>query len=299
VWLAAGGCSPDAWQALAGTALELKLETRRPASRRYVPLAARFRALSLGLLQEQLGPDEQAENELIEVELGIRRAPERSLFLGYYTAHGIDLAFSRFGTVALLERLGYSDVRVVVDDVAEGDRMRMLGTHGGQEHVLVEVVELRKRVAGEDVLHVHGLALRRPAAAFSGQRPKLPGQDAPGLGLPREAGEFLDATARRLGLAGVAFHPAWFHTAWAARSRFRFEDDARQGRFVALCRDLQHLPLVEATHAVADGRVRLDGAPYAREADVMVHWLDRPAEAASPVVQKAAELTRFAVQQTR
>jgi acetoin utilization deacetylase AcuC-like enzyme len=86
VWLAAGGYSPDAWRALAGTAMALELGSRRPISRRYDPLAARFRALSRGLLREELGPDEQAENELIEVELGIRRAPARQLFLGYYTA---------------------------------------------------------------------------------------------------------------------------------------------------------------------------------------------------------------------
>ncbi len=297
VWLAAGGYSQDAWRALAGTALALELETRRPISPRYDPLAARFRAVAQGLLREELGLDEQAENELIEVELGIRRAPARKMFLGYYTAQGIELAFSRYGMLGLLERLGYSDVHVAVDAVDQGDRMRVLGTHAGREHVLVEVVEQRGRVAERDVLYVHWLNLRHPAAAFSERRPRLPGQDVPGLGLSREAGEFLDATARRLGLAGVAFRPGWFHTAYAARHRYRFVDDARQGRFLALVRDLSHLPLLEATQAVAEGRVMLDGAPYAWEADVMVHWLDGPVEAAAPALPQVARASRFTLRQ--
>ena len=39
-------------------------------------------------------------------------------------------------------------------------------------------------------------------------------------------------------------------------------------------RDLYLVRLADATHAVADGRVRLNGVPYQWEADVMVH-LDR------------------------
>lgn len=74
----------------------------------------------------------------------------------------------------------------------------------------------------------------------------------------------------------MAFRPAWFHMAYAARHRFRFVDPARQGRFEALVRDLESLPLIERTEAVAEGRVRLDGAPYTWEGDELVCWLERP-----------------------
>jgi hypothetical protein len=53
-----------------------------------------------------------------------------------------------------------------------------------------------------------------------------------------------------------------------------FVDPLRQGRFEALVRDLGEVPLLEASQAVADGRVRLRGAPYVWEAEDMVHWLD-------------------------
>jgi len=95
----------------------------------------------------------------------------------------------------------------------------------------------------------------------------------PGLGMAREFGEILSRIAKRLGLAGVAFRPAHFHTAYSARHNMAFADPARQGRFEALVRDAAHLSLLQATLAVDEGRVQLNGAPYAWEADEMAYWL--------------------------
>lgn len=276
VWVPAGGYSRDAWKVLAGTALALALDSRRPVPEGYDPLSARFRAISAGLARSDLGPSEAAEDEGIEVMLGLRRARRNRLLLGYYSAQGVEQAFSRLGLLAQIARLGYSDFRIDIDQVDQGDRLRLFGRARGAEHLLLEVVEEKKRIAGADMLYVHWLTLRHPIATFDETRPRLPGQEVPGLGLAREAGEVLVATARRLGLAGVAFCPAWFHTAYAARYHFRFVDVKRQGRFLALMRDLAHVPLLAATLALADKRVLLDGAPYTWEADEMAFWLDRP-----------------------
>jgi hypothetical protein len=113
----------------------------------------------------------------------------------------------------------------------------------------------------------------------------------PGLGLAREITQLLTLIAQRLNLDGVAFRPSWFHMAWAARHDARFVDPARQGRFEALVRDLRALPLLEATRAVAEGRVLLNGQPYTWEPDEMVRWRDdslRPKDKA----QIAAERER-------
>jgi len=79
--------------------------------------------------------------------------------------------------------------------------------------------------------------------------------------------------AQRLGLDGVAFQRSWYHTAYAARYRGRFVDPKRQGRFEALVRDLRGIPLLQATTAVAEGRVKLNGQAYQWEPDEMVIWL--------------------------
>jgi hypothetical protein len=98
--------------------------------------------------------------------------------------------------------------------------------------------------------------------------------------------------AARLGMGAVVFRPAHFHTAYAARHAFQFIDPDRQGRFEALLRDLSGVPLLEATRAVAEGRVRMDGAPYVWEADEMVYWLrESPVEAGE--VEREREQVRF------
>src|SRR5262249_18731904 len=131
----------------------------------------------------------------------------------------------------------------------------------------------RKELDGSEVLFVNWLSLRNPHAHFSQKRPKLPGQDVPGLGLAQEAAALLALMAERLQLHGVAFRPSWYHMAYAARHGSRFVDAKRQGRFEALVRDLREVSLLEATRAVAEGRVKLNGEPYAWEADPMVRWL--------------------------
>jgi acetoin utilization deacetylase AcuC-like enzyme len=287
-WLAAGGYSRDAWRALAGTAVALALNSRRPIPDTYDPLSAKFRLLSAGLGGNEL-TDASSEYAEIEEELGIRPARRHTLFLGYYTASGVELAFARFGVLEHLARLGYSDLRISLDDVGPGDRLRVFGTHAEKEHLLAEVVEEKQVLEGRDILFVHWLTLRHPIVPFDAHRPPLPGQDAPGPGLSHEAGEFLLATARRLGLSGVAFRPSWYHMAFTAKAHYRFTDAARQGRFLALVRDVSHLPLREATLAVAQGRVRMNGAPYAWEADVMVQWLDGSADVSA---EAGAEATR-------
>ena len=86
--------------------------------------------------------------------------------------------------------------------------------------------------------------------------------------------QLLGLMAKRVLLDGVAFRPSWYHMAFAARHVSRFVNPQRQGRFEAIIRDTKQLPLLEATRAIAEGRVLLDGVPYAWEPDEIVSWLE-------------------------
>jgi hypothetical protein len=138
------------------------------------------------------------------------------------------------------------------------------------------------------------MSLRNPRAQFSERRPRLPGQEVPGLGMAHEAGSMLARMAVRLGLSGVVIRPAHYHMAYAARHEFAFIDPRRQGRFEALVRDLAPLSLLEATTAMAEGRVRMNGQPYTWEADEMAFWL-RNAASGDGLVAEERERVRFSV----
>lgn len=286
VWLPGGGYSHQSWRVLAGSGMALALRSLRAIPRGYDPLTSRFSGIAAQLTPGELGDSGELTSEDIEEALGLRPARQR-LLLDFYTASGLELAMHRYGVFQHLARLGYADFRVTFDRGGAGERLRLTGASDGRVHVLVEAVLEKRRCLGAPVLYIHWLSLRNPRAQFSDRRPRLPGQEAPGLGLARESGTMLALMAIRLGLAGVVFRPAHYHSAYTARHHFAFVDPARQGRFEALVRDLSHLPLLQATTLVSEGRVRLNGRPYAWEADEMVYWLrESPAEAGEAELER-------------
>ena len=302
VWLPGGGYHRDAWRVFAGTGLALTLGTARPLPPGLDPLGSAMGRVFQSLTRRDVGGEEPWLTEAdLGAELGFPPPRNRRL-LDYYTAEGLELALSRYGVLPQLRRLGYGDFRVALDRSDIGERMQLFARAreepGGPELLLVESVMERRQIQvnGENhtFLYVHWLNLRHPRAAFTAERPALPGQEEPGLGMAREAGHLLARMAERLGLAGVALRPAWYHVAYASRYDFRFVDPARQGRFEALVRDLGDLPLLAATRAVAEERVLMNGEIYQWEADPMVLWLQpRPEDRAA--VEAEAARCRFSL----
>lgn len=333
VWLPGGGYSPNAWRVLAGTGLALALGTRRSISRRMDPLHLQYSKIARSLGDEALSGIGRDRFDLslqdIEADLDFgtarsqhagpaagpvpggspsseTRAREHQTridrLLGFYTAEGLEQALFRYGILDQIERLGYEQLTIAIDRVGSGDRVRLFGRITGnldrprRPELLVEAVLDRCTIGGAELLCVAWLTLRHPRARFTEQRPKLPGQDVPGLGLAREASELFEQTANRLGLAGVALSPAHYHVAYAARERVKFVDPARQGRFEALMRDLSSKgSLLEITTAIDQGRVRLNGAVYRWEPSEMV---SRPRfELDQKAVEEAREGVRFTLEE--
>jgi acetoin utilization deacetylase AcuC-like enzyme len=294
VWLPGGGYSSKAWRVLGGTGMAVAAASREPIPEDYDPLFARYAVLASELSPSDLTESGELTEDELEEALGLRPRRQR-LLLGFYTASGLEHALFRLGLFDQLERFGFRQLRVAFDAAGLGERVRLFGRAEGQEHLLIELVVERRRVLGVEVLYVHWLSLRNPRAQFSPRRPQLPGQEVPGLGLAREVGTMLARMAVRLGLGGVVFRPAHYHTAYAARYGFAFVDPERQGRFEALMRDLAGVPLLQATLAVADGRARMDGVPYAWEADEMAYWLrESPADAGE--VERERERVHFTLE---
>lgn len=272
VWLPGGGYGENSWRAFAGTALVVSCRSLAPIPQDYEPMRARFGWVASRLSLDKLEGGTEMSWADVEESLGLR-TPSQHRLLGYYSIEGLEYALSHYGLLPHLRRLGYGNFRVVVEPGGLGDAIRLFGTAAGKEHILIECVLEKRRIADADVLYVHWLTLRNPRARFSARRPQLPGQENPGLGLAREMGWVFLRIARRLGLDGVVYRPAWFHTAYTGRYHFVFVDPARQGRFEAMLRDLAHVPLLEVTKAASEGRLLMNGEPYTWEADEMIFWI--------------------------
>ncbi len=286
VWLPGGGYHSRAWRVLAGTALALSHRTLAAISEGRDPMAARFARLAryIDLRSGSVDPDLSFAD--VEVELGLKAPAERRVLLGTYTLDGLEYVFFRFGVLTFLERRGYGNLRVEFGTASSGgERVTVLGDADGRSHTLIECVLERQELDGRTGLYIHWLALRDPRARFSDRRPQFPGQDVPGLGLAQKMMELMLLAARRIGAEGVAFTPAWYHTAYVARGRFRFIDPERQGRFEAMVRDLAPGGLDAASRAFAAGRVRCDGVVVAWEPELMASWVRHDGEAAARVVE--------------
>jgi hypothetical protein len=183
-----------------------------------------------------------------------------------------------FEDVGMFERLrakGFEQFEVTVADYGLAVPHIVLSARkAGQRHLLLDAC-LRRVVAAVapedrerapelarggplDLLLVHWIREEDPTAAFAPGRPPLLLQNHPGLGVLRRAFRIAVRIAGELGSDGVASQPKFFHDAVIFhRSRlFLFLDGREQGRFEALERDLEGVPLSDATLAVAAWCVR-------------------------------------------
>lgn len=271
VWLPGGGYSDPAWRALAGTALALAgVRTAIPAG--YDAIHAAYSRIARRLTHADLSGGADLEMAEVLSDLGVGHLPTRRLF-GFYTEGGVEYALEQYGILPYLRRLGYGRFRVDVQQDGERGRIRVFAHAGGREHLLVETVLEIITLDEQRVLYVHWHTQRDSARL---KRDALPGQEHPGLGLAQESRDLFGQMAIRLELEGVAFTPSYFHVAYLAREQSSFVELERQARFEAMLRDLKAHSMLDASRAVSEGRVELDGAPYAWEANPMVGWKDGP-----------------------
>lgn len=234
--------------------------------------ARRYRKIARSLSRLELMATSMEESFADPRELvaeGSRR------FLDFYGDDGIRTALERYGIFEALRRRGYDDFELTTRVAEDQHTLFIVGTHPElpAPERLVELVVRRDRLVPDadvgldtvfDVLTVDWLTLRHPAASFTPRRPRLPGQDAPGLGLGEPVAELLYRVVDRLRLDGLLTVPEYFHNAVIYGRELRHFDPAAQGRcdaLVAALLDREGLSLAQASWAVDWGHVYEFGRP--------------------------------------
>ncbi len=110
-----------------------------------------------------------------------------------------------------------------------------------------------------NVLAIEWITLRNPRRQFTAGRPRLPGQDRPGLGGVRFLGPLVETIARDLVADAVLDVPEHFHAAVMYSKYFTYLDPAREGMVRGVLRDLGSHPLALLSRAFVEGAI-LDAA---------------------------------------
>lgn len=247
-----------------------------------------------------------------------RRDADRR-FLDYYGDEGIRLALERYGVFERLEARGYRDFELVTRATDERHTLLVRGrpAGGGEPVRLLELLVRRERMVPEtapglpdlpsafETLTVDWLVLRHPDGHFTPERPRLPGQDAPGLGIGEMVLALLLRVIERLDLDVLVAVPEHFHNAKFYVPEMPFFDPWYLGQLRALEGALmieEGLSLAQASWAIEwnhvrarDGtRFRWTGHPMLAPRDPdLAAYVAHPRYASE--ARRAAEVCRYAL----
>ncbi len=133
-----------------------------------------------------------------------------------------------------------------------------------------------------DMLVIEWLSMQDPHRSFGEDRPPLPGQNYPGLGVGREVQQLLMTLAERKQRDGVLNIPEFFHNAYLYSPPFRFVNPAFEGLFDTLMADLE--PQIEGRGLAAVAYALNSGCVLDTVADAPFKW--EPEELISPLSER-------------
>lgn len=226
-----------------------------------------------------------SEEDLVDTLYHHRGSP---LLFGRFEAPEILADLARVGMLKKLKKKGYRNFRSGSrTHVQFEDRFLLLADHldGSSEHILFDVrthyaeIEWGERTVRALVWNWVGQ--QDPKGVFEPDRPPLPGQQYPGLGVFRACKRLFLSYVERTEVDVVVAVPEHFHNAWLYSPYFRFYLPEVEARFGGLIRDLlKPLGLSGLSHALETGDVR-------DESDQIVLWT--PNEQVYPVGNGTAE----------
>lgn len=211
------------------------------------------------------------------------------LFLNIYDENAIRTHFSKIGLMTYLEKKGFRDalIEITRDDLGVS-RLKMF--HGmavpGRLLIDMKVSETMftpfKKFCIQDhrmpctfrMIVIEWIESAHPGKKFTRERPQLPGQKRPGLGVLKFIRDFLEIVGRDVAHDGFMNVPDHVHTAVMYADTFRFVNPDKEGFIRALLRDLKDVALNDIAWGFITGTVTdAAGAPHVYRPSEQMHPL--------------------------
>ncbi len=172
-------------------------------------------------------------------------------FLGYYSPSGIKYALEQYGFYEELHNRGFKNLKLSINtNDPYKQRIAIYTEEKKPSKLLGELVVKRRhttvytpfpsRIHGRtfEMIGVEWLCMQNPAGDFTPDKPRLPGQKYPGLGMGEIVMEILVIMCGRLRTAGLHNVPEHFHNAQMYTPQFKYIDPVYAGKRQAIVRDL-------------------------------------------------------------
>jgi acetoin utilization deacetylase AcuC-like enzyme len=300
VVLLAGGYGSETWRYSARFFSWLLTNSigKEPPSTADMTLA-RYRSLARELVEQDLNNGSSSNDwGLTEADITGGLGPEasRSRFLDHYSHHALELALEWTGVLDRLRSLGFHHPYLDLDLTNPSGHTLRLFADSTKQELLVEVrlrIE-RNIIPNAELLSIEWLLMQNPKAQFSSDRPRLPQQTHPGLGLASDAIPLMILICDRLKLDGIVFVPSHYHLALKVRKHLHFLTLDDRNWFHAVEKAVEGIPLTQATAIVARGDLR------DRSSGESVDWRPMPMVlAVSDQLKKRIELEKASVETAR
>ncbi|MGQ9617872.1 MAG: hypothetical protein ACUVUG_02800 [Candidatus Aminicenantia bacterium] len=205
---------------------------------------------------------------------------KENLFLGRYTISRVYSILERKGFVDFAKRKG---LYPILFDLSWKDlctqRLEIYFSQKDEKHRIVDLILKEKPFSfpiseGEErefrFLFIEWLCLQNPISSFTKDKPRLPGQTYPGLGLGERLWNVFELLVKFMQIDGVMIKPKFLHNAIMNRKLFRFIKPEKEGELRAIMKDLGHYHLAVIAWASYHGCIFEEEKKYEWIADALV-----------------------------
>jgi hypothetical protein len=191
------------------------------------------------------------------------------LFLNHYTKDELMALIGRAGITELCASKGYHDPLITLR--TDDSQIHHFKLYDGKETpgrllMALSLSELGYRpdpaMTGSvidqrryNALAIEWLMMQSPRDRFNAERPRLPGQEHPGLGGVDCMTRLMENLAGDLAASAVLDVPSHFHAAVMYSRRFHFTDPAQEGMILGVLHDLGVHSLADLSWAFVTGSI--------------------------------------------
>jgi len=224
--------------------------------------------------------------EILTGHGGVKR-----LFLQRFTSDELWSMIDKIGLVSHLKKKGFD--KLVLDVYADENRINYFNLYTKEktpENRLLDVRVSEKsfipdpkyvgkgsRVIPFDMINIEWISARHPYKNFSINRPQLPGQLHPGLGILKYSFRMIYLMAKEIFKDGFMDVPDHMHGAIMYSSDFMFVDPVHEAILRAVMRDLKKYSISDISWGVITSTVieKYSGRPQAYDPCEQAHYVSR------------------------